>query len=176
MSKPKKSVVRDKYPIRPPVNTMASIVQDFLEGAPFTEALCDKVTATYCISGNQVSYKKRLEFVKTVFTQSQHTQVGQTHYVIQSHYEFEEIELALMIRLLNLSYHAQRIIVLNGAIIFIPQFLRHHTEETIRIYTHQCLQNNVPPKALIWLHHQRYRLSRWFSVGLFKDHPSSMVV
>ena len=141
----------DKYPVRYPTNTMHGVIQEFLEGVPFSESLCNRVSSTYCTDISEVSYKRRLEFVKSIFTQSKHGCILPDVYAVNTSFEFDALETALVIRLINLSYHGELIVVLNGAIVYIPKSLRNHTEEEIRIHTHRRIQSVKPNKLTTWL-------------------------
>ena len=154
--------MKDKLPVRRPVNMLQNIIQDFLEGAPFTEQLCNKVAATYEMehSGVQVSYKKHLEYLKTVLNRGQNCYLGNGVHAVKLDFDPNEFELALIIRFLNLSHHGSRVIVLNEQIIYIPKALRHHTEEEIRRYTYRVIQGVKPNRlSIAWSNYieKRYR-------------------
>lgn len=142
--------MKDKYPVNPPLNAMEGIVQEFLEGAPFTEQLCDKVASTYRITNHPVSYKACLGFVKGLFSQCKHGCIAPDVYVINTSFEFDPLQAALMIRLINLCHHGECIIVLNEVIVYIPKPLRRHSEEEIRIHTHKRIQSVIPSKLSTW--------------------------
>lgn len=139
----------DKYKITPPVNAMLSIVDDFLEGAPFTEALCERVTATYSMDYTGVSYKRTMELVKSVMSQSRRFNAGKDVVSFHTGYVFSDLEKAMAIRLINLSRHGKAIIVLNDEIVFLPQGFRKYKDEEIRLYTHHAIQMAKPS----WIQH-----------------------
>lgn len=133
-----------QFPIHRPVNVMQIIIADFLDGAPFTEQLCDKVSATYCAEAIGISYKRNLEFVKSVLDGAKHYQVGTSIYAVEADFVFTDLQVALVIRLINLCYHRTRIITLNNSIVYIPKELHTYTEEEIRLHTYRSIQNKKP--------------------------------
>lgn len=134
----------EMFPIHRPVNVMQNIVNAFLEGAPFTEQLCDKVAATYSYERVIVSYKRSLEFVKSILNQSKRYSANSDIYVIETPFEFNDLEIALAVRLYNLSYHGAKILVINNSIVYIPKDLLKHTEEEIRIHVYKTIQDQKP--------------------------------
>jgi hypothetical protein len=147
----KPTALQNKYPVRLPVNALQNLIQEFLDGAPFTESLCDRVTSTYCLGEDNASYKRQLEFVKSIFNQSQHARIYPDVFVIQTSFELTDLQVALMVRMVNLSYHKEVVITLNGSIVYIPDPMRHYTEEEIRIHTHKRIQSVRPGKISTWL-------------------------
>lgn len=134
----------EMFPIHRPVNVMENIVDAFLEGAPFTEQLCDKVAATYSCERVAVSYKRSLEFVKSILNQAKRYSANSDVYVVETPFEFTDFEVALAIRLYNLSYHGAKILVINNSIVYIPKDLLKHTEEEIRIHVYKNIQSQKP--------------------------------
>lgn len=134
----------NQFPIHRPVNVMQNIIMEFLDGAPFTEQLCDKVVATYCTDFTGASYKRNLEFVKSVIDRAKRYHIGNNIYAVETEFEFNDLEIALVVRLLNLCYHGERILTLNNSIIYIPKELHNYTEEEIRIHVFKSIQNKKP--------------------------------
>lgn len=134
----------NQFPIHRPVNVMHNIISEFLDGAPFTEQLCDKVVGTYCDNLTGASYKRNLEFVKTVLDRAVRYRVGTGIYAVETDFEFNDLEIALVVRLLNLCYHGTHILTLNNSIIYIPKELHTYTEEEIRIHVYKSIQNKKP--------------------------------
>lgn len=134
------------FPIQYPVNIMQGVVHDFLDGAPFTEQLCDKVVGTYCAELSAVSYKRNLEFVKAVLERSKHGKLRDNLYYVQTNFEFNDMEVALLVRLLNLCYHTKMIIALNERIIYIPEAYKSYTEDEIRVLVYKTILNKRPSK------------------------------
>lgn len=156
-------IMDDKYDINPPVNAMLSIVDDFLEGAPFTESLCERVASTYSLEETTLSYKKTMQFVKSVMGQSRRTSAGKDVVVFHVGYSFSDLEKALLIRLINLSCHGKSIIVVNGEIVFIPQGFRKYKGDEIRLYVHHAIESAKPS----WVH----RFLSIFTRSLPSDSP-----
>ena len=149
------------YQVRYPVNTLQAITQDFLEGAPFTEQLCDKIVSSFSATpAETTSYKRHLEFVKQIVNKAKHIKANDNVYALETNFEFNELELALVIRLLNLAHHGQSVLALNDNIIYIPKNLRAMETEMLRVYVYKTIKGIKPSRFEVWKENFKERLKK----------------
>ncbi len=154
-------------PILPPVNQMHTVVQEFLDGAPFAEVLCDQVILTYDLGQKQTqgSYKRHINFVKDMLNKSDVSMYGTDVCIIQTslQYNFSDVETALVVRLTNLATHCRRIIVVNDRIVYVPKNFKDVTEEDLRKHAYFYLQRAKQAKAWKALWQSAVKRMRFFN-------------
>ena len=159
------------YQHRYPVNTLQVITEDFLEGAPFTEQLCDKIITGFSATPTEaVSYKRHMEFVKQIVSRAKHIKANGNVYALETNFEFSELELALVIRLLNLAHHGQCILVLNDNIIYIPKNLRAMDTETLRVYVYKTIKGLKPSRFKVWKENFKERIVFRLNSSVLKNY------
>ena len=141
-------------------NQTVELIKYFLDGGECLHPLTDKIMATYHTHG-PISYKEHYKEAKAILARSDKT-ILDNIFSVKVTAPLTDWMLAVLIRCVNIHHHANKLIVVNDQIVYVPAKFEQVEIEQLRIYVHKTMDSHQRMVAKASKKTWMDRLVHWF--------------